>query len=204
MSDQNRNAPPLNRAESHPLALPSYASPQGVASKVLTASEREGEPAQKAGETQASVHTARPRMISERKLLANRANAKKSTGPRTERGKACSSRNAVTHGLFCKKGLFAPDGAPIDPELRAMWARLQGEYGTDNVGDQLLQLLQTIVVEWSHQKRASELEEQCWLKAIEDPPSSVNLSKLHRYRTTNQRSLLKHLSRLYRQPRTTR
>jgi len=49
-------------------------------------------------------------------------------------------------------------------------------------------------------KRAVELEEQCW-KAIDDPASAVNLSKLHRYRTTSQRSLLKHLPRLRRHHR---
>ncbi len=38
--------------------------------------------------------------ISARKLKANRENAKKSTGPKTVRGKAFSRRNAVKHGLF--------------------------------------------------------------------------------------------------------
>lgn len=38
--------------------------------------------------------------ISERKLKANRENAKKSTGPKTTRGKVCSRRNAIKHGLF--------------------------------------------------------------------------------------------------------
>ncbi|MPZ37880.1 MAG: hypothetical protein GEU95_07410 [Rhizobiales bacterium] len=38
-------------------------------------------------------------MRSERKLLANRDNARKSTGPRTGAGKSRSSRNALRHGL---------------------------------------------------------------------------------------------------------
>ncbi|WP_257177981.1 MULTISPECIES: hypothetical protein [Bradyrhizobium] len=39
------------------------------------------------------------RMAPERKIEANRQNAKRSTGPKTERGKAKSSRNARQHGL---------------------------------------------------------------------------------------------------------
>ena len=38
--------------------------------------------------------------VSDRKLRANRENAKKSTGPKTLRGKAYSRRNALKHGLF--------------------------------------------------------------------------------------------------------
>ena len=39
-------------------------------------------------------------MHTERKIRANRANAKRSTGPRTVEGKSRASRNAVRHGLF--------------------------------------------------------------------------------------------------------
>jgi hypothetical protein len=38
-------------------------------------------------------------MTSERKLAANRVNAKRSTGPRTARGKSRASQNALRHGL---------------------------------------------------------------------------------------------------------
>jgi hypothetical protein len=42
------------------------------------------------------------RPISERKLQANRANAKRSTGPRTETGKAASCRNALKRGILSR------------------------------------------------------------------------------------------------------
>jgi CubicO group peptidase (beta-lactamase class C family) len=47
-----------------------------------------------------------PRPISPKKLAANRANAKKSTGPRTQKGKAKVAQNARTHGLSSQQ---APD-----------------------------------------------------------------------------------------------
>jgi hypothetical protein len=41
--------------------------------------------------------------VSERKLKANKENAKKSTGPSTSRGKAYSRRNALKQGLFIRQ-----------------------------------------------------------------------------------------------------
>jgi len=40
--------------------------------------------------------------ISRKKLAANRRNAERSTGPRTDAGKRVSSRNAVSHAIFCR------------------------------------------------------------------------------------------------------
>jgi hypothetical protein len=40
-------------------------------------------------------------MASEKQIAANRANAQKSTGPKTLAGKLKSSRNAYRHGLSC-------------------------------------------------------------------------------------------------------
>ncbi|MBV9033233.1 MAG: hypothetical protein JO182_01970 [Acidobacteriaceae bacterium] len=47
--------------------------------------------------------------ISERRLAANRANAQRSTGPRTEAGKAVSSLNAVKTGLCGRAVLLADE-----------------------------------------------------------------------------------------------
>jgi hypothetical protein len=44
--------------------------------------------------------------ISERKLIALRKNAQKSTGPRTPLGKFRSSRNALKHGYYSKFNLI--------------------------------------------------------------------------------------------------
>jgi hypothetical protein len=38
-------------------------------------------------------------MATEKQIAANRANAQKSTGPKTAAGKLTSSRNAYRHGL---------------------------------------------------------------------------------------------------------
>ena len=56
--------------------------------------------------------TAAKKPISQRKLEANRANALKSTGPRTEEGKAASSRNGWQHGRYSAvaKHAFAHHG----------------------------------------------------------------------------------------------
>lgn len=45
-------------------------------------------------------------MASEKQLAANRANARKSTGPRTQAGKERSRMNALKHGLLAKSVLL--------------------------------------------------------------------------------------------------
>ena len=45
-------------------------------------------------------------MATEKQIQANRNNAKKSTGPRTEQGKAASSQNALKHGLLARDAVL--------------------------------------------------------------------------------------------------
>jgi hypothetical protein len=53
-------------------------------------------------------------MTSNRQIEANRGNAKRSTGPKTEAGKIRSSRNSLRHGLS------RPTASGSDCEIRAM------------------------------------------------------------------------------------
>src|SRR5262245_33463598 len=57
-------------------------------------------------------------MISEEKLAANRANAQKSTGPTTEKGKKRSCLNAMRHGLTAQLHIMPEEDAePFDEFL---------------------------------------------------------------------------------------
>jgi hypothetical protein len=63
--------------------------------------------------------------ITDKKLKANRENAKKSTGPKTLRGKAYSRCNAVKHGLF-SRGMTDFEALHEDPQqyeelLTGLW-----------------------------------------------------------------------------------
>ena len=58
---------------------------------------------------------------SEARILANRANARKSTGPRTPEGKAISRRNSLKHGMT-GEGIVLPieDQAEVDRRFEAL------------------------------------------------------------------------------------
>jgi hypothetical protein len=62
-------------------------------------------------------------MATERQIAANRANAQKSTGPKTSAGKLKSSRNAYRHGL---SGPLRLDPATLD-KARVIARALAGE-----------------------------------------------------------------------------
>jgi hypothetical protein len=62
-------------------------------------------------------------MISAKRVEANRANAKKSTGPRTVRGKSRVSRNAVRHGL---RAMLSHDPA-VSAEVKRMARAICGK-----------------------------------------------------------------------------
>jgi hypothetical protein len=62
-------------------------------------------------------------MASEKQIVANRRNAKRSTGPVTAEGKSRSSQNALRHGLS-RRGTVSPDDAA---DIREFALQMVGE-----------------------------------------------------------------------------
>jgi hypothetical protein len=78
--------------------------------------------------TSESHSTSKP-PVSERKAAANRANAQRSTGPRTAEGKARSSLNALRHGILAKAAFnVVIEGEERRAEFEAIVAGLAQEY----------------------------------------------------------------------------
>ena len=64
-------------------------------------------------------------MATEAQIAANRINAQASTGPRTVEGKARTSQNALSSGLFTKRDFVRPEETADYTELRdTLWAEL--------------------------------------------------------------------------------
>jgi hypothetical protein len=64
----------------------------------------------------------RSSIVSQARAKANRANAKRSTGPRTVEGKARVSKNALRHGLSAAQ----PDADSVPAEVLGLAGRLCG------------------------------------------------------------------------------
>jgi hypothetical protein len=94
--------------------------------------------------------------VSERKLNANRENAKKSTGPKTAVGKALSRMNAVKHGLFVRQDTcFSVQGE--DPEeYQELLIALANQYQPVGRAEEIE--VERIAICWWRLKRAWRYE----------------------------------------------
>jgi hypothetical protein len=77
------------------------------------------------------------RNVSEAKLHANRANAKKSTGPKSVRGKRHSSFNSIKHGLLARRVMFSASGK-FNEDVHRVLESLREHFGCDDVVTDLL------------------------------------------------------------------
>ncbi len=94
-------------------------------------------------------------MASEKQIAANRANSKKSTGPKTARGRARSAMNATSHGLTSKTIAMLHEDS-ITFQNRLMKRLAQGDVQDDN--EEFLTYLN--VCQEGDFKRAQEAEMQ--------------------------------------------
>jgi hypothetical protein len=81
-------------------------------------------------------------MASDRQITANRRNAKRSTGPKTDKGKAKSSGNALKHGLTGQRMLLDGEDAEL---FETFCEQLQSELKPVGIREQMCvdQLAQT-------------------------------------------------------------
>ncbi len=71
-------------------------------------------------------------MASPAQIAANRANAQRSTGPRTPEGKAASRLNALRHGLYAEGGMLRTQGRdPLDALSADFEAYFRADFGAD-------------------------------------------------------------------------
>lgn len=134
------------------------------------------------------------RNISARQVEANRGNARRSTGPKSARGKAQSRRNSLRHGLTASAVLFGVDGVPTNSAVRRLWERLRNE--VDHEDKEVDSLIEEVATEWAHQLPAVELENNRWKSAVDDGSVGIRLRSLNRHRSRSQRTLLRLLERL--------
>ena len=101
--------------------------------------------------------------VSEAQRAANRANALRSTGPRTQAGKAHASRNAVQHGLRGNFHLIAGE----DPaEHQAFRGGLRAQLGPRGALEELL--AERVVCDAWRLRRIVRMETEMTDKVLED------------------------------------
>jgi hypothetical protein len=101
--------------------------------------------------------SARKRPVSERRIQANRRNALRSTGPKTERGKRTVARNAIKYGLLAREVVItAGDGEENLEEFHSLVDRLWESYEPVGVVEE--SLIQTIAICWWRKARVLRAE----------------------------------------------
>ncbi len=102
-------------------------------------------------------------MATEAQISANRRNAQNSTGPKTEEGKARSSRNAEKHGLTARWTVIAGEA---DDEFTGLLASNEDRF--DPQGELEADLVRQLAVTQFRLARAARLETSILRDGISD------------------------------------
>jgi hypothetical protein len=106
-------------------------------------------------------------------ILANRLNSRKSTGPKTDEGKAAVSQNAVKHGLFAESVIKGENEADYEAFHDKMFAELVP------VGTVETTMAERIVSLWWRLRRADRIQNQAIdVMIARDEPSPLS-QRLH-------------------------
>jgi len=93
-------------------------------------------------------------MATEKQINANRKNAQKSTGPKTDEGKAAISKNAVKHGLFAQSVIFGENDADYEAFHDQMLPELEPVGAIETV------MAERIINLWWRLKRAERMQNE--------------------------------------------
>jgi hypothetical protein len=149
-------------------------------------------------------------MATERQIQANRANAKRSTGPITEKGKQASSQNALRHGLLSSCVVLKAESVPVfDDLMKSLIEEFQPRAGNE------LALIESMAVarwkltrNWTLHTALLELETVKQDPTVGSAPvitalafksladSSQSLHLLHRYEVSLDRQYSRALNNL--------
>jgi hypothetical protein len=154
---------------------------------VVIMTSRQARKARRAAEREARKFAGK-QQISEAKLAANRANAEKSAGPKSEEGKARSSRNSFKHGLYSKQ-LVLPGEDPA--ALDALKADVRSEHQPANETEEIL--VNELAEQYWRLRRARRLEAE--LLSSDDIVLS-RLAAVQRMMSSAERGFHKALSTL--------
>jgi hypothetical protein len=119
-------------------------------------------------------------MTTPNKQAANAQNAKLSTGPRTDEGKAASSRNALKHGLTATEVVLAPGQ---EAEFEAYRDDLRQDLGPQGAAE--MEIFNRAIHAGWNLRRIREMESAMMREGILDPlldeSETALLDRIYRY-----------------------
>jgi hypothetical protein len=131
-------------------------------------------------------------MSTEAQAAANRANAEQSTGPKTEEGKAASSRNHFSHGLSTYDNIFFILPSESAEAYSILRATLLSEHRPESETEHIL--VDRMAQHHWLRSRAEALESGCFRQ--DGTLDDKRLALFMRYRTSHEHAFHKCLAEL--------